>query len=247
MDTQWRNDLGQRHQFARERILKLQVTEYADRIGIRPVTVYSWESGRTAVPHEIIALLESQFFISSRWMLTGNGASSIIKDGETSVLAEGGLAALEYYTDKLQQEIKKMAYAPAEPVKKEAKVIPLLRLAVSAGIPLAGSDEVEATITADELLDYDNSSIYALRVNGNSMRDAGICDGSTLIVDTSIKPKNGSIVVAKVDGELTVKRFVKHKDSITLKAENPDFEDIRISSGMDWEIVAVVRRSVTSF
>ena len=80
------------------------------------------------------------------------------------------------------------------------------------------------------------------------MLGAGIHQGDVLVVDKSLSPKSGKIVIAVVDGEFTVKRLHKYKGKITLKAENPEFNDIEIKGTTEliiWGVVtSVIHRYV---
>ena len=78
------------------------------------------------------------------------------------------------------------------------------------------------------------------------MKNASINDEDVLIVDRSLPVKNGDIVVAVIDGELTVKRFNKLKDRIILQAENPDFPPIVIANERDFSIWGVATTVIHS-
>ena len=97
----------------------------------------------------------------------------------------------------------------------------------------------------NEYLITNPSATYYVRVLGDSMTNAGITSGSLLIVDKSIEASNGKIVVAFLDKEFTVKRIKKIKNKIYLKAENTGYEDIEITSEMNFEIFGVVTHSIT--
>ena len=77
---QTKTQLGTRHRQVRESILRLSVADYAATIGVKVPTVYSWESGRTGVPQEILALLERRYGVSSGWLLTGSGSPTTMRD-----------------------------------------------------------------------------------------------------------------------------------------------------------------------
>jgi DNA polymerase V len=81
-----------------------------------------------------------------------------------------------------------------------------------------------------------------MKVAGWSMRDAGIAQGDELVVDTGIVADNGRIVVAEVDGELTVKRLKRTNTGWLLQASNPDFADIPIGDKNELHIWGVVTR-----
>jgi DNA polymerase V len=93
---------------------------------------------------------------------------------------------------------------------------------------------MERGIDLNEELIRTPAATFLIRVQGESMRDAGIHSGDTLIVDRSVTPYDRQIVVAMIDGEFTVKRFRKRNGKIFLEAENPAFEPIEV--GEDQEL-----------
>ena len=104
---------------------------------------------------------------------------------------------------------------------------------VAAGAPILAEESIEDHINIDMRL-FRPQADYLLRVHGMSMRDAGIHDGDLLAVHRSPEAENGQIVVARLDGEVTVKRFQRSGDIITLLPENPDFDPISIDAGI-WD------------
>lgn len=125
------------------------------------------------------------------------------------------------------------------PVKKQAF---LIDSKIAAGSPAPGEDAYEEKpLDFNEyLIKNDKSATYAMRVTGNSMVNAGICEGDILVVDRSVMPKMGKVVVACVDGEFTVKRLRKKGMKYYLCAENPAFNDIDISQSFETAIWGVV-------
>ncbi len=99
--------------------------------------------------------------------------------------------------------------------------VPLLG-SVAAGIPILAQQSIEDYITFDSPY-RDNADLFALRVKGESMINAGILDGDIVVVRRTPTARDGEIVVALVEDEATVKRIYRHKDGIELRAENPDF------------------------
>jgi DNA polymerase V len=85
---------------------------------------------------------------------------------------------------------------------------------------------------------------FAVRVSGKSMTGAGIFPGDIAIVNKARVPVNGSIVVAIVDNEFTLKRYRVKGGAIYLQAENPAFTDIKITEGMYFEVWGVVTNSI---
>ena len=98
---------------------------------------------------------------------------------------------------------------------------------VAAGSPLLAQEDIEDEYRVDPSL-FPQKPHYLLRVEGMSMQDAGILDGDLLAVHRTPEAHNGQIVVARVDDEVTVKRFRRQGSLVLLLPENPDFEPIEI-------------------
>lgn len=112
-----------------------------------------------------------------------------------------------------------------------------IRLKQSTGLPVVGQVAAGSPLLAEENLQgtralsgtlFSPKADYLLRVSGLSMRDAGILDGDLLAVHATPKANNGDLVVARIDGEVTVKRFQRKGGKVTLLAANPDFAPIEI-------------------
>ncbi len=121
--------------------------------------------------------------------------------------------------------------------------IPIFTSRVQAGFPSPADDHLEDALDLNTHLIHHKEATFFVKAQGDSMLGAGIQQGDILIVDRSLSAKSGKIVIAVVDGEFTVKRLHKYKGNITLKAENPDFEDIKIG-GTDELIIWGVVTSV---
>lgn len=124
--------------------------------------------------------------------------------------------------------------------------LPFYQDAISAGFPNQASEEVEDTLDLNELLIKRPAATFFLRVNGSSMIKAGIFHNDILIVDRSIEPCNGKIVIAAVNGELTVKRLCKEDNKVQLVAENDSFRPIDITCDMELRIWGVVTNVIHS-
>lgn len=98
---------------------------------------------------------------------------------------------------------------------------------VAAGHPILGAANIERHYQLDPAL-FRPQADYLLRVQGLSMRDAGILDGDLLAVHRTPEAHDGDIVVARLDDEVTVKRLERRRDALRLLPANPDFEPINI-------------------
>ncbi|HOP64410.1 MAG TPA: translesion error-prone DNA polymerase V autoproteolytic subunit [Spirochaetota bacterium] len=117
---------------------------------------------------------------------------------------------------------------------------PLFVVRVAAGFPSPADDYIENTLDLNDYLIEHPAATFFVRVAGDSMTGAGINSGDILIVDRALTPRNGSIVVAILDGEFTVKRFSRLKGRIFLLPENPSYEPIEITEGAEFEVWGVV-------
>ena len=124
--------------------------------------------------------------------------------------------------------------------------LPLYQNTISAGFPSSADDHVEANLDLNELLIRHPAATFFLRVSGSSMIKAGIHDGDILIVDRSLEAVSGKVVIASVNGELTVKRLWKEGGKVQLVAENDAYAPIDISGEVDFRIWGVVTSVVHS-
>jgi repressor LexA len=115
---------------------------------------------------------------------------------------------------------------------RQADRVPLLGR-VAAGVPILSHENREGDIAVDTALFSlkVSESVFALGVRGDSMMDAHILDGDTVLVREQATALNGDIVVALVDGEATVKRFFLEGDRIRLQPENRTMEPLYLDSG----------------
>lgn len=111
---------------------------------------------------------------------------------------------------------------------------------ISAGFPSPADDYIEKKLNPNDLLIRHREATFFLRVSGDSMRGAGIHNGDLLVVDRSIPAGHQKIVVAVLDGEFLVKRFIRRKAKVWLLAENANYEPIEVTSEMDFQVWGVV-------
>lgn len=98
---------------------------------------------------------------------------------------------------------------------------------VAAGEPILAQEHIEDRFKCDPSMFYPNAD-FLLRVKGMSMKDVGIIDGDLLAVHKTDQARNGQIVVARVDEDVTVKRFERKGSQILLHAENEEFSTIKV-------------------
>ena len=127
---------------------------------------------------------------------------------------------------------------------EEASGIPLIG-SVAAGTPILAFENVEKTIQSNPLT---KSVDFFLRVQGDSMMDAGILNDDLVGVRKIRNPENGEIVVARIGDDVTLKRFKKDSSGIRLIAENTNYSDIKIDNSSEFSIegkaVGIIRDKI---
>lgn len=122
--------------------------------------------------------------------------------------------------------------------------IPLFASSIQAGFPSPAEDYVAARLDLNELLIRHAEATYFLRVKGDSMVGAGIHPGDLLVVDRALTPQDGSVVVAEVDGDLTVKRLRFFQGRPELHPENPTYPVLYFKEGQELRIWGIVTSTV---
>ncbi len=136
---------------------------------------------------------------------------------------------------KLKKEL--VIFAPSE----EGSVpLPVLNSSVQGGFPSPADDYIEKRLDLNELVVRHPAATFYVKVEGESMRGAGIHTGDILVVDRSLTASTGKIVIAILDGEFTVKRLVLKGKKIILQPENPDYQPIEIQDEDDFQVWGVV-------
>jgi DNA polymerase V len=121
-----------------------------------------------------------------------------------------------------------------------ALALPFFDVGLKAGFPSPAEDYVEHPLDLHELLIEHPAATFFVRVEGDSMKGAGMQSGDILIVDRSLAPQNGKIVVALLNGEFTVKRLKMEDKKICLTSENPRYPPIEVAAESDFQVWGVV-------
>ena len=111
--------------------------------------------------------------------------------------------------------------------------------AVECGFPSPARDFTEGTIDLNEELIPHPNATFIVRARGDSMVGSGIYPGDLLIVDRSVKPQNESIIIAVLDGELSVKILRLKNKQVNLSSSNKNYADVPVSEEMDFTIWGV--------
>ncbi len=135
----------------------------------------------------------------------------------------------------IQANEKVFSFLPTTKIKR-----PLLGHTLVAGFPSPAQDYIEDNLDLNKYLINHISATFFVKVSGDSMIGAGIHDSDMLIVDRALEPHNNNVIVAILDGDLTVKRLITDEPLWYLKAENPLYPPIYLNKESDFSVWGVV-------
>jgi DNA polymerase V len=118
--------------------------------------------------------------------------------------------------------------------------LPVFLGRLPAGFPSPADDYIEKKLDLNQKLIMHPAATFFTTVTGDSMVEAGIHNGDLLIVDRSLEPIDGNVVIASLDGEMTVKRLYKRNNVLRLLPANKDYQPIEIQAHQSFEIWGVV-------
>ena len=156
---------------------------------------------------------------------------------------EGSLRFIKDYL-KNYPELTLTSGTPNNVAKLE---IPVFSSKVAAGLPSHAEDHIEDTLDLNDYMVQHPDNTFMLRVEGESMKGIGILPNDILVVDRSLKAIHNKIVIAALDGELTVKRLYHRGGLVKLLPENPAYPEIELESENDLVIWGVVVGSFRRF
>ncbi len=126
---------------------------------------------------------------------------------------------------------------------QEALSLPLYH-EVSAGFPSPAENYIEESLDLNKTLIKNPAATFFVRVKGESMQEIGILDQDILVVDRSLAAKNGTVIVAVINGEFTVKKICKKGKDWFLVAENKNYQPILLTKEMDFTVWGVVSYAI---
>jgi len=132
-------------------------------------------------------------------------------------------------------------------VQSMPSACPLFSSHVAAGFPSPADDYVEGSLDLNEHLIEHREATFFVRAQGHSMTGAGILDGDLLVVDRALEARDGDIVIAAIDGELTLKRLYQRDGVIRLAPENPRYQTIELQDGQELTLWGVVTSVIHRF
>ncbi|MDG6777178.1 translesion error-prone DNA polymerase V autoproteolytic subunit [Thiomicrorhabdus sp. zzn3] len=211
-----------------------QRSEHKQHGGARTGAGRKKGSGRFGEPTKVMRIPASKVAQVKQWLAqdqAANCAPEVNAQKWTGLLKTQGVSLFQ-------------SVAPAN----EAPVsLPLFSHKVVAGFPSPADDYIENRLDLNEHLIRNQEATFLLVVEGDSMQKAGIKDGDILVVDRSIEPSDGKIVIAALDGELTVKRLSIKSTGTWLVPENDDYPPIPVREEADMVIWGVVTATISRF
>lgn len=123
---------------------------------------------------------------------------------------------------------------------KEGSSIPFFEARLPAGFPSPADDYLEKQLDLHALLVEHPAATFFIKIEGDSMINAGMRSGDILVVDRALAPQSGKIVVALIDGEFMVKRLKIEGKKIYLLPENPLYKPLEVLEGTDFQVWGVV-------
>ena len=130
-----------------------------------------------------------------------------------------------------------IVYKPDRSTKRRQSIF---MATVPAGFPSPAADYEEGKLDLNRHLIKNPAATFFVRVTGDSMVKAGIHSGDLLVVDRSIEPRDKNVIIAVVNGELTVKRIRIRKNGLTLEAENEAYQSQEINDEIEFEVWGIV-------
>lgn len=144
----------------------------------------------------------------------------------------------------MNDDLRLNLYTPD--VSDEALDVAFIDAVIKAGFPSPAQDYMTGTIDLNRELIRHKETTFLARVSGNSLQEAGICDGDIVVIDKSLEAKNGDFVVAFIDGEFTLKefRFDDDEHCAWLIPHNKDYEPIKVAEENQFMIWGVLTYTI---
>jgi DNA polymerase V len=134
------------------------------------------------------------------------------------------------------------AFLDVEP--RRAATVPLMASPAECGFPSPADDYLDRPLDFNDLLIENPAATFAVRIAGESMKGVGLFPGDIAVVDRSRTAVDGSIVLALIAGEFTIKRYRKKGARVWLQAENPAFKNIELNEDSAFEVWGVIAKSI---
>ncbi|MCF8217234.1 MAG: helix-turn-helix domain-containing protein [Chlorobium sp.] len=219
----------------------LSQRDFGKKIGLSGNRVSEIEHEKGGMSAGVLFSISREFHVDSEWLMTGEGRmmSAAPQQPETTSI-EARLHRIETKIEKISQEER----LQASPIA----TIPIYLEAVAAGYPNSVRGDIEEQIDIPASWTHGKKQLFALRVSGESMTGIGIMPGDTLVVESKQMAKDRQVVIASINGEMTVKTLsIEKGGTIRLLPENPAYNPIPVTSDMDFRIHGIVIAALRSY
>lgn len=222
----------------------LRQEAFGAKIGISGNRVSELEHDKGGTNANVLEAISREFPVEPAWLLRGTG--SMLKHEHPSPAGlerlDGRLAELEARMERILP-MRLAGEESAEMVK-----VPLFSSMVPAGAPATAGDEVEEYLEFPASWTHGSKEVFALKVSGDSMVDAGIMPGDTLMVESRQTARDGQVVIASVDSEVTVKTLcISSTGAVSLVPQNRRYRPIPITAETDFRILGVVLAALRQY
>ncbi|ABB23881.1 helix-turn-helix domain-containing protein [Pelodictyon luteolum] len=238
--------LGERIRAVRRHYRETQ-EEFGEKIGISGNRVSELENGKGGTGAGVVQALCAAFSVRHQWVLSGKG--EMLEKAEKS-RDENDLSHRLLLLEERVGRIMGTATTDREETGEDEAVVqvPLYSSAVPAGMPAAAADEVECSVDFPRSWTKGKKNIYALTVSGDSMMDIGIMPGDTLLVEARETARDGQVVIASLNSEVTVKTLcISAGGAVALAPENRKYHPIPVPPDSDFRIMGVVLAAVRQY
>ena len=142
--------------------------------------------------------------------------------------------------------MKALTSYEVHPGNEDSEMLKLSRK-IETGFPSPAGDHLEKALSLEELIVHRPTSTFYVRAEGNAMKASGIYDGDILVVDRSLNPGNGSVIIVSLDEEVIIRRFVKKGNRIFLVTGDARYAPIPINEGTEWMVWGVATYLIHRF
>ncbi len=217
----------------------LRQDEFGSRIGISANRVSEIEHDKGGTKANVLISICREFPVHPEWLLSTTG--EMLKQDDKTGQPEGDF---NMRLTMLEHQMQRVKIGDKNTLAR----IPLYSNAVPAGIPDPATNEVEEYIDMPASWTLGKKNIYALKVTGDSMINIGIMPGDILLVEARETAKESQVVIANINGEVTVKTLcISHGGTVSLAPENSRYRPITITPDMDFRIQGVVLAAVRHY
>jgi SOS-response transcriptional repressor LexA len=222
----------------------LRQDEFGAKIGLSGNRVSEIENDKGGTKASVVMAICRQFPLNPQWLLSGEGEMLKAMDEPVLPTKEDFSSRISTLEGQMQRFLK----SNREPIENDMAKVPLFRSAVPAGFASPASNEIEEYLDMPASWAQGKKNIYALKVNGDSMIEIGIMPGDILLVEARGTARNSQVVVANINGEVTVKTLsIKSDGAISLMPENQRYPPLTITPEMDFRIQGVVLAAVRHY